>query len=241
MYKPYRHQFISLLLIVLIVVCADIIEYFLNIKKINDDFLIHLILSFFQEFFFCLDNVIGAKFLSISDGNVYQLLFFNGAFGILMITIISFLTGKIHCNQLYLDHNFCDNNNNLKSIFNLAINHRIIYFFTNLVLSVIELACTWLLIFYQTVNHLSVACAIHLMFRFVIGRNDNITNHIIIGIISLILISFFSLVYNEIIILRFCQLEKDTVEEIERRASEDKNFIAGLSFDTSIEEIINDD
>ena len=140
-----------------------------------------------------------------------------------------------------MDVNFCDNNNNLKSIFNLKIDERIIKFLTSLVLSVIELACTWLLIFYQTVNHLSVACAIHLMFRFVIGRNDNITNHIIIGIISLILISFFSLVYNEIIILRFCQLEKDTVEEIERRASEDKNFIAGLSFDTSIEEIINDD
>ena len=37
-------------------------------------------------------------------------------------------------------------------------------------------------------------------------------------------------------------IEQDrSVEEIERRASEDKNFIAGLSFDTSIEEIINDD
>lgn len=240
LYKPYRHQLISLLLIVLIVVSADIIEYFLNIIKINDDFLIHLILSFFQELFFSLDNVIGAKFLSISNGNVYQLLFFNGAFGILMITIINFLTGKIHCNQLNLDDKFCDNNN-LKSIFNFTIDKRIIYFLISLVLSIIEMACTWLLIFYQTVNHLSVACAIHLIFRFVIGRFNIIGNHIIIGIICLILISFFSLVYNEIIILRFCQLEKDTFEEIERRAIEDKNLIGRLSIDTSNEEIIYED
>ena len=87
------------------------------------------------------------------------------------------------------------------------------------------MACTWSLIFYQTINHLSVACSLHLISRFLIGRVDINISHIIIGIISLILICFLTLLFNEVIIIRFFGLEKNTTKEIEIRAIEDKNLM----------------
>ena len=106
---------------------------------------------------------------------------------------------------------------------------KILRFGGSLILTIVEMACTWSLIFYQTINHLSVACSIHLMFRFLIGRVDveelDKTNHLIIGVLSLILISFMTLLFNEIIIIRFFGLEKNTTKEIELRAIEDKNLM----------------
>ena len=97
------------------------------------------------------------------------------------------------------------------------------------------MACTWLLIFYQTANHLAVACSIHLTFRFLIGRNKLEAEHTVISIVSLIIISFFALVYNEIFILRFLSLEKNTSEEIEQRAIGDRNLVENLSVENSYE------
>lgn len=234
--SPHRHQFISLLFIIITIVISNLLEILLKIQKNDNDILYHLIISFLQELFFSLDSVIGAKYLSISNGNVYKLLFFNGLFGILAIIIINFSTGLIHCSKLKLNEEYCENDN-LKYLYNFKFfDKRLIYFMTSLFLSIIEMACTWLLIFYQTVNHFSIACAIHLTYRFLMGRKNN-NNHIIIGVISLFFISFFSLVFNEIIILRFCKLDKNTSEEIELRAIEDQKLIERLSVENSVEGI----
>ena len=105
---------------------------------------------------------------------------------------------------------------------------------------VFEMASMWLLILYQTVNHLSVACAIHLFYRFLVGKKEITDNHYIIGITCFVFIIFFTLVFNEIIILRFCTLDKNTKEEIEKRAIDDKALGEILSFGSSNEATIND-
>ena len=157
-----------------------------------------------------------------------------------MIIIISFFTNKLHCSKLNLNEKFCKNDE-LKFIFDVKNDiPKISKFIISLIISIIEMACTWLLIFFQTVNHLSVACSIHLMFRFLKGYIFDI-NHFILGIISLVLIFFFSLVFNEILILRFCKLDKNTNEEIEHREIEDKKLIERVSIDSSVEGIIPDE
>lgn len=233
--RHYRHQTLSLLLIIIIIIFFYILDFLLKIIVINDNLLTHIIITFAQEFLFCLDNVIGAKFLSISNGNVYKLLFFNGLFGLLIIIIINLLNGLIHCSDFKLKDNYCEGDN-LKNLFNLDINaKKLIKFIISLILSIIEMACTWLLIFYKTVNHLSIACAIHLNLRFLIDRiNNNNIFYSILPFICFILVVFFSFVYNEIIILRFCNLEKNTSEEIEKRAIEDKSFNDNSSLENSI-------
>ena len=243
--KPYRHQLLSLLLIIIFVIIADSIEILLKIQSIKDYSFtnINILISFIQELFFSLDNVIGAKYLLISNGNVYQLLFFNGLFGILIIIVVSLLTEKIHCSFLNIHEDFCEDNDNLKNILGFDKSNfkmKLFKLLITLILSTIEMACTWLIIFYKTVNHLSVACAIHLIFRFTIGKKNFEINHFLIGIISFILISFMSLVFNEIIILRFCGLETYTTEEIDKRAIEDSN-IERLSIESSVEGIVSDD
>ena len=214
---------------------ADFLEILLNIQKNSKDFPIHLLITLIQEFFYSLYNILGAKYLSISHGNVYKLLFFNGLFGIITIIAMYFTTNKIHCNQ-FIDKEFCDDSNHLKNINNFVLfDRRLSKLIPNLLLTIIEMACTWLLIFYQTPNHLAIAYSIHLTFRFLIGRKNVESNNYIIGSISFIIISFFALVYNEIFILRFCNLEKNTSEEIEQRALQDKMIVDRISTGDSLE------
>ena len=237
--RPYRHQILSLFLIIIFLICANLIEIFLDIIKTEKYILIHFIISFLQEFLFCLDYVVGAKYLSISKGNLYKLLFAKGLFGIIGIIIIHFLTGFIHCSDLYLNGKYCVEDN-LKYFYDLNIDKidiKVFKLITSLILSIIELACTWLLIFYQTVNHLTIACAIHLTHRFLTGRNNFNINHFIISIICLILVILFSLIYNEIIILKICSLDKNTSEEIEKRAAEEQIIEEKLFLENSLEGI----
>jgi len=237
--RPHRHQILSIILIIIFLIFANIIEIFLGIIKKEKYILIHFIISFLQEFLFCLDYVVGAKYLSISKGNLYKLLFAKGLFGIIGITIIHFLIGFIHCSDLYLKEKYCVEDN-LKYFYDLNIDKidiKVFKLITSLILSIVELACTWLLIFYQTVNHLTIACAIHLTHRFLTGRKEFNINHFIISIICLILVILFSLIYNEIIVLKICNLDKNTSEEIEKRAAEEQIIEEKLFLENSLEGI----
>ena len=239
--RPHRHQVVALSFIIIICICVYFIEYSMDIIITDENLLNNIIITLFQEFFFSLDNVIGAKYLSISKGNIYKLLFFNGSFGIIMIIILSFSTSLFHCSKLAINENFCkDSNDKLRFIFYINTDlGKILRFGGSLILTIVEMACTWSLIFYQTINHLSVACSIHLMFRFLIGRVDieevDKTNHLIIGVLSLILISFMTLLFNEIIIIRFFGLEKNTTKEIELRAIEDKNLMERTQTESNLD------
>ena len=235
--RPHRHQVVSLLLIIFICICAYFIEYSMDIIITEENLLNNLLLILFQEFFFSLDNVIGAKYLLISKGNIYKLLFFNGTFGIIMIIILSLSTSLFRCSKLAIDDKFCkDSNDKLRFIFYINSDlGKMLRFGGSLILTIVEMACTWSLIFYQSINHLSVACSLHLIFRFLIGRIEANTDHIIIGIISFILICLMTLLFNEVIIIRFFGLEKNTTKEIELRAIEDKNLMERSPTESNME------
>ena len=79
---------------------------------------------------------------------------------------IHFSTGIIRCNKL-IDEEYCDKDN-LKNFKDFVFNSSLINLIPSLLLTIVEVACTWLLISYQTVNHLAVAYSIHLTFRFLI-------------------------------------------------------------------------
>ena len=235
--RPHRHQVVSLLLIIFICICAYFIEYSMDIIITEENLFNNIIITLFQEFFFSLDNVIGAKYLLISKGNMYKLLFFNGTFGIIMIIILSLSTSLFRCSKLAIDDKFCkDSDDKLRFIFYINIDlGKMLRFCGSLILTIIEMACTWSLIFYQSINHLSVACSLHLIFRFFIGRIVVNTDHIIIGIISFILICLMTLIFNEVIIIRLFGLEKNTIKEIELRAIEDKNLMERSPTESNME------
>ena len=58
-----------------------------------------------------------------------------------------------------------------------------------------------------------------------------------------ILISFFGCVYNEFIILFFCGLERNTHDQVSKRASSkiDENLTELMKFDESTEMSMNDE
>ena len=234
--RPHRHQIISLLIIIITILFAGFLEILLNIQKNCHDIWIHLFITLIQEFFFCLYNILGSKYLTTSNSNAYKLLFFNGLFGILMMIVLHFTMENIHCVDLHIDDKFCNKYGTLKNFYTFSLfDRRLKRLIPSLLLTIIEMACTWLLIFNQTANHLAVAYSIHLAFRFLIGRNKLEFNHIIIGSLSFIIISFFALIYNEIFVLRFCNLDKNTSEEIEQRAIEDRLLVERISVENSYE------
>ena len=50
--RSHRHQFVSLLIIIITILFADFLEILLNIQKNSEDIWIHLLISLVQEFFF---------------------------------------------------------------------------------------------------------------------------------------------------------------------------------------------
>ena len=76
----------------------------------------------------------------------------------------------------------------------------------------------WLLILNFSVNHFATFNSISLFFNF--ADIFLITQPIIfiVCILGIVIIVFTLLIYNEIIILKFCDLDKNTAIEINRRA-----------------------
>ena len=93
-----------------------------------------------------------------------------------------------------------------------------------------EIWAKWLLIFNFSVNHYGAICAIPLIFIFTFKNGTGIGNSIVY-IIGNAIIIFMAFVYNEIIILRFCGLDKNTAIEISRRSIRDSSCDFGKDED----------
>ena len=215
--KIYRHHIFSLYIIIfnslILFICFTIeFEISITFKTI----LYHLLTSFF----FCLFDVFGKKYLNMFCDSPYEIMLKIG-----IISVILFLLYDIIVYSIQKEENTdisgiiigIKNNFNVSSIF-LIILDIILFFFWNIGI--------WLILYYLTPCHfiISEALSEYLYYFFdFIKKNENyrVRNVIIYGIIY-ILNLFFFLVYDEIIILKFWDLNKYTkimIQEREERES----------------------
>ena len=181
------------------------------------------------------------RYLLKSKGNVYYLLFINGIISITLSILLQIIFSFFSCHKskIFVDKfNYCDedgkyNNilSNLKSFndFGGWLSIGIILTFC------IENICTYLVTYYFSLNHYGALFAIPTYLRFVIDDYNLLLRiyYIIMGII----IVFMTLVYTEILILRFWGLESNTKEEIIKRSdSEYSNTIISLNKEYSNDE-----
>lgn len=159
-----------------------------------------------------------------THGNIYKILFFVGVFGLLFLTILQIISLLFNCNDFKDlfedDFDFC-NGTKFKTIIDNFKNFQSFgsYFtFLLFIFDFCEMLCIWLLIYYFSVNHFSAINTIPIIFLFFVKEKENSINKIYFIIGSMIII-LMTLVYNQIIILRFCELDKYTKIELERRAS----------------------
>lgn len=230
--KSFKHHYLSMIIMGMILIIFLIISFLIEKEK-NDNFFLKFITSIIPDVGFSLMYTLGLKFLIGSSGNIYKLLFSNGIIGIIFSIIIQFILFFCNYPKDYngINYQICDENGKFKTIiFNLknfenfgGINTIFIIIF-----NFFENICIFFVIFHFSINHFSAIFSIPTYFQFIIG-DWNLDLKILYLIGGFIMI-FMTLVYNEIIILRFFGLEKNTKIEIKKRAK----------FDYEIKEILED-
>lgn len=232
--KPHRHQILSFIVITIVVVFSNIYFY-----DADEYFFLQILSMLFPNFLFSLSYVLGNKYLLMTSGNVYKLLFFNGLIGLILLFIFEYFlynisnnNCKVNIEERFFLKQICspENINEIKTIINDFKNCKsflqIFYIISYLIISTLEVTFVWLIIFFFSANHFAAVNSVALFYRCLEGfsKGGKIVGKII-NVIGSILVSFMSLVYNEIVILRFCKLDINTKEEITLRAIEETNFI----------------
>lgn len=238
--KIHRHQSYSIIIIAFIVLVLFISSLIIEDDK-NDRLFKKFSVMVIPELGFACIYSLGSLYLLKSKGNVYYLLFINGIISITLSILLQIIFSFFSCHKskIFVDKfNYCDedgkyNNilSNLKSFndFGGWLSIGIIFTFC------IENICTYLVTYYFSLNHYGALFAIPTYLRFVIDDYNLLLRiyYIIMGII----IVFMTLVYTEILILRFWGLESNTKEEIIKRSdSEYSNTIISLNKEYSNDE-----
>ena len=230
--KMYSHQYLSVLLILILIIYANIYSYTVDPVK-SKNYFSNLFLLMIPELLYSIMYVCGAKYLSISKGNIFKFLFIDGIIGMILSIILQIFFGFfkscdiIKNKKIFYDADapYCNGEKFKTMIENLNFN-KYDFFISIFKISInfIETWFIWLLIFNFTVNHFGAIHSIPLLLSFLTYFNNfTLKNYIGRTLVS-ILIILNTFVYNEIIILRFCDLDKNTAVEIHKRAIKDIKY-----------------
>ena len=220
--KLGKHQLFSAGVILVTVIIITILSFYMEDEENNDKFILKLTIMFTPEILYCFMYISGAFFLIRTQGNIYKLVFFNGIIGMVLSGVLQLFILLLKCDDLdnvfVKDFKFCDGENietisvNFKSFKNFGGFLTILL----IIINFIEIICIWLIIYYFSINHFAAIFIINSFFGFISKRNK--FSYKIIYIIGCLIIIIMALIYNEIIILKFCGFDQNTQIEIRKRA-----------------------
>ena len=217
--KFYRHHFISFALIFFSLIILFIVYV------IDNDFDPYIILYFFiYTLVYSLYFILGKKYLDIYYQSPYFMLFFIGVInstGLLLYDILAYLINKKYSGIII---GFGDDINSFVSF---------IYFFLELVIKFGYATGMWLTIYYFTPCHFIISDLTAEMIKFYIRVatkskvHDYYSNTIKIIFFSLVYFInvICSLIFNEVIIVKFCNLEYYTNKYIKQRERIDSQLL----------------
>lgn len=219
----YKHHYVSAI-VILITVLFEIILSLIYDKEGNKDFWTKFILKLVPNILYSIAYTVGLKYL-INSGNIYKFLSLCGIFEMLISIILQLIMSSIKCkekNPFKENFNYCDKNRyyrtmvfNLKNFSNFGGYTTILLIIT----SFIEKLFEYLLIYTFSLNHYGAIYSIPTYFD--IFRTDKLMAQKILYYIGGVIIIFMIFVFNEILILKFFDLDKNTKVEIMKRADID--------------------
>lgn len=237
--KIYRHQKLSLYIIFICTIFIIVLDFFFEIFQYNNkitEIFIVFGLIFIEHFFYSIYEIIEKYLFEYNFMNPFQLLMIEGGFGcaIALIFILFFLIISNRSFKEIIFENF-----NEKNAFPLIV-LLFIYFIlcgarntykivTNKIFSPMTLSLSYcilnpiMIIIYIIVNNIKVKEEDIIIIFYDIP-------HLVLSLI----IVFFCCIYNELIILFCCNLERDTHYEIYKRADNDINMNYLLNDDDDI-------
>lgn len=227
-FSIYSHQILSLTILIICLI-PYFIETFIFDKNKNKIFLI-IIYFFSVQILFCLSNVLGKKYLNIYIEDIFLLLFKMGIIGWIPLLIYDSIF-----------HLFSSQDTSFHGIIPFFIDlfsdkdelsKKIILFFLDLFCSFLQEMSLWLTVYYFTPCHLFISEVFgeftDTTLKMFVNYDQNPKQyHIIQEITFYILypiVIFFVLIFNEIIILNFCELNKNTKYQLNIRQKVDGNY-----------------
>ena len=193
--KLYRHHYLSIVIILIIGLVIDFVEG--NIQKDFTDNIKLILLSFLRVILLSLVYVLIKYTMEKKYASPYEIGFYNG-----LINLIIFIVGAV------IDHYFYGRFD-YKEYFD-SFNGKELLVILGLMVTQFGIYMSLFII-----DKNDTPCHIFIVFVFgQLAYYYNLTEISIVSIICLILILFFSLIFNEIIELNFCGLSQNTRKNI---------------------------
>lgn len=236
----FSHQIFSIIIIticLLIFFIESIVYHQINFKEV-----IYTIIYFlFLQFFYCLSDVLGKKYLNTHVDNFYFFLFKIGIIGSIPFLLFATITYFTGISEKY-------------EIFQIFPKIKIFTFLLDLLFTFLYEVGLWLTIYYFTPCHYFIFETIADFLEIILSKLDNsgsqyVKEQLITFFILYPILLFAIFVFNEIIIINLCGLEYNTAINIMEREEKENNndtdendtrvsFELGENFDyrSSIEE-----
>ena len=221
-----RHQIFCLIIIgscLLVVIGTEFIFQEINIFLSYGRFALVFILSFFGQFCSALIDFNEKYLFEFNNMNPFYALLFQGIFGFFFSCIYSIFNSPFKELKEF-------KKNKTTSELIILIFCFIIYIILSGLKNLFRVSTTKIFTPMTTTSLDYILNPIYFIVYFSLGEDFMYKNkrnypHFFINLFIGLIISFFSLVFNEFIILFFCNLDKDTYLKISERSRQDKNYI----------------
>jgi len=230
--KIYSHQIFSIVGITILLMIFFIESLIYKSKQGFVGVLLSIIYYFVVSILYCLSGVLGKRYLNTFIDSIYSFLFKIGIVGLIPLTLYGIIISFVNID-----------NNNIK-IFQIFYDISFGIYLLDLFFSLLFEIGLWLTIYYFTPCHYiiyeSIADFLEIIlselenkqsFDEIYSKEQKITFFILYPIFI-----FIVLVFNEIIILNFCNLSFNTNIKIMERERKDI-----LSYDIKDEELVEED
>ena len=214
-YKLYLHHIVSFGIITIIL----IVIFFLTLEYITD-IILPFIFYFLSELGFALFDVLIKWHMEIFFNNPYSNMFYIGLIVLIPLLLYDIIAYFIYSNASGIIIGFQDNINSVGDFFS---------FILDLIMEYLWNLGIWLLIFYYTPCHFFISEYISQIFYFIIQGIKNTSpfysDNWHIFLICYLIILFFCLIFNEVIILNFWNLNYNTKKNIIQRGRRETKHI----------------
>ena len=212
-YKIYRHHYVSLFVIFMNLIFL-IISF---ITCFPEDTIKIIIYYVIYSFLFCLYCIVGKKYLNLFSNSPYSIMLFIG----IISTIILFVYDIIM-------FSFFDNNDEKINKYGIIFGFKkmrglsdIFAFIFDVIFNFFANIGIWMTLYYYSPFHYIISQSmseyLFILYDFIIFRREYKISDIVLYTIIYIINLIFFLVFNEIIILKFCGLNYNIKENIEER------------------------
>ena len=215
--KLYKHQYLSMVIILILGLVLNVIEYF-KLGEIEDKFdIFEISMKFLMEIFFSITIVIIKYNMEKNYTSPYEICIWAGLFGLILNIIVLIILNRL---EVTIDGiKYPDN------YFELMNNYDINDFFV--CSSQIIIACIYNITIFVTCDYFT---PVHILITLIIKEFYNHfqktvnTLYNILGIITLIFISFTFLIFIEIIELNIFNISYNTKKNIGIRSKIDSSL-----------------